>query len=142
MELWSGIIQFIIHILVHQFNSSSPCNIPIQFQRFLRIVPNSKKFHAGKSYTMYFFNISTIIGVSSSIFVLVYLAFKPWITCAHDELLACRLAQTHPVLELDRTIEFHHETLIPFAALVICMQIDSHLFFVLTLYPGCYILSV
>ena len=53
-----------------------------------------------------------------------------------------RHAQTHSVLELDRTIEFHHETPIPFTALVTCVQIDSHLLFVLTLYPGCYILSV
>ena len=37
-----------------------------------------------------------------------------------------RHAQTHSVLELDRTIEFHHEAPIPFAALVTHMQIDSH----------------
>ena len=54
----------------------------------------------------------------------------------------CMHKLTQYVFELDRTIEFHHETPIPFTALVTCMQIDSHLFFVLTLYPGCYILSV
>jgi len=55
---------------------------------------------------MYFFNISTIIGVSSFILFLVYLAFEPWIT--HVRWIG-RHAQTHPVLELDGTIEFNHE---------------------------------
>jgi len=45
--------------------------------------PNPKQFHVEK---ILHNNISTIIGVSSSIFFLVYLAFEPWITRVHDEL--------------------------------------------------------
>ena len=87
LKLWNGIIQFIIHILIHQFNSCAITHFQVTFQfdskfnpevytiqyEFHINAPNSKQFHVGKSYTMYFFNISTIIGVSSFIFFLVYL---------------------------------------------------------------------
>ena len=65
--------------VIFQFNSKfNPEVYTIQYEFHINVL-NSKQFHVGKSYTMYF---STIIGVSSFIFFLVYLAF----THVYDEL--------------------------------------------------------
>jgi len=111
--------------VIFQFNSKFNQEVYIIWYEFHISVPSSKQFHVGKLHNV--FQRLSIQGRNGNgkwrhhlwlkyFWTMDYMCTR-WIS---------RHTQTHPVLELDRTRKFHHETPIPFAALVTRMQIDSN----------------